>query len=492
MKTLLVVDDEPFTLKLMEDLLRDDDWRIVNETIIENLPAKVQEEAPAAIVLNVGLRKTQGEAAFEAVHTAGPKIPTIVYCPTNMSRVGRDMVDQGAFWCLVMPLNTTDLKHALDLAMQLEGYRKKTEQTHRDFQQLEEGIARVSAPLRDSFPASFTFEQDALIQGIIELLADILEVEIVSLMLLDSLTGELRIKAAKGLDGTVIRNSVRKLGQGIAGSVAKEGRPLFIRDVDRDPKYAESAFYDQYSTKSLICVPLKTGDRVVGVLSANNKWSGAAFDEHDLYMLTIFSHLFVLTLQNAQLHFDRESALTKEANLSALNRKLVESLELKTLTHALLIQCAVMFDTNSGLLFLRSEQSDELTVYSLSDSGFVESRLSASLFSYWSESRTRPISGQSVDDPRGSRVLKGIVKEDVASWLSVPMFVKDRLTGSLEVTTRVPRQFNKTDVAMLDRVAQQASLAINNARLYEKLLHSLHEIMEARKEVERMRRDQFL
>ncbi len=147
----------------------------------------------------------------------------------------------------------------MDIVKKIEEYQEQAIASRNDFIQLEEGIARMFTPLQDKFPETFTFEQDDLIQGILELLADTLQVDKTSLMLLNPETGELRIKAAKGLTPYVIQNSVRKVGEGIAGWVAKEGKPLLIKDVQQDQNFSESAFFHQYTTKSLVCVPLKVG-----------------------------------------------------------------------------------------------------------------------------------------------------------------------------------------------------------------------------------------
>jgi GAF domain-containing protein len=66
------------------------------------------------------------------------------------------------------------------------------------------------------------------------------------------------------------------------------------------------------------------------------------------------------------------------------------------------------------------------------------------------------------------------------------------MVGSLELAASDPRRFREADKQSLSRVGQHAALAINNARLYEKLLNSIKEISEARKEVARVRRGQYL
>jgi len=491
LRNLLLIDDDAYSLKMLEDLLRNE-WKVTSETTIEQILKRMEQQLPNLVLLNGSLHRTDGEPIFEAVYKRYPRIPVVVFTNLAQARLGRSIVKRGAFWHLTMPLNTDDLQHVMKMALVLEDNQKSALDSRRDFEQLEEGIARLFSPLKDSFPKAITFEEDGLLQGIIDLLGDILQVEKVSLMLIDHETKELRIKAAKGLTPYVIQNTIKKIGEGIAGHVAREGKPLLIKDVQQDSKFSESAFYHQYTTRSLICVPMKAGDRVIGILSANNKCSGRSLDENDLYMATIFSHLLMLTLHNAQLHFDRERMLGREAELAALSRRLSVSLEPKALFQTLLGECCSIFGAEYAFLFTLGEKTTECTVFYLNENKFLQNTVTGAALQKWLPLRIHPNLISAEADHKDFELLKSLLKQDVRSWLCAPITLQDRLAGSLELASIDPKKFREADKQILSRIAQQASLAINNARLYEKLLHSLQEISDARKEVDRVRRGQFL
>jgi GAF domain-containing protein len=491
MKKLLLVDDDPFSLKMLEDMFRKD-WRIINETTVERILEQCKNDPPALILLNGTLRRTAGESTFLAIREQVPDIPVIAYTPANMVKLGREMVKRGAFWNLTTPLNTLDLEHIMDIAMQMRDYRQRVLDTRRDFEQLEEGIARMSVPLQENLPAHFTFDQDELLQNIVDLLADVLQVETVSLMLLDQRTGELRIKAAKGLNSTVIRSTVKRLGEGISGWVAREGKPLYVKNVEKDENFNESPYFEQYSSKSLICVPVKAGNKVIGVLNANNKWSGEPFEEHELYLAMIFAHILLLTIMNAQLHFDRERVYMRETRLSQMHRKITATLEPKTMFHTTLDECCSTFEADSAFLFLLDEKATSLTAFCYSGNIFTESSLSPSLLRQWLSRRHDPILMIGEPSQPEFQLLTGITGQEIRCWISVPLVIQDKMVGSLELAGSDTKRFREADKQSLGRVGQHAALAINNARLYEKLLNSIKEISEARKEVARVRRGQFL
>lgn len=491
MKTLLLVDDDAFAPKMLEDMFRKE-WKIVTETVIERIREIVSNQRPDLILLNVGLRRNEGEAMFDELQNWKLDVPIIVYSPSSLARTGRQLVKRGAFWHLTMPLNTDDLERILQIASMQEEFRATTQAIQRDFAQLDEGIAKMSKSLQNAIPEHFTFERDDLIQGIIDLLGDLLQVEKVSLMLLERQSGELRIKAAKGLDRYVIENTVKPIGEGIAGWVAREGKPLLIKNVDESNQFSESAFFQQYSTKSLVSVPLIAGDKVIGVLSANNKYTGASFDEHDLYMATIFSHLLLLTLQNAQLHYDRERNLSQDSTLGMLNRKITATLEPKVLFHILLNETRTLMNAEFAFLFLLDEKGTGCGIYYLEGKRFLESILSAASLRQWAMHRTAPIVMSGDPEQKEFQLLTNLLQKKIHSWVSVPIVLQEKLAGSLELASQVPRKFKESDKQFLAQVANQATLAISNSRLYLKLLHSLKEVSEARKEVEKIRKDQYL
>ena len=111
---------------------------------------------------------------------------------------------------------------------------------------------------------------DLSMDSFAEFISERLNVNICSIMLGDTLTNEMTVRAARGLDESVMRRTCIHLGDKIAGWVALEGKPLFIEDIERDPRFAKKSL-PQYTSKSLMSFPLKVGNKVVGVMNLSNK-----------------------------------------------------------------------------------------------------------------------------------------------------------------------------------------------------------------------------
>ncbi len=114
-------------------------------------------------------------------------------------------------------------------------------------------------------------------------------------MLLDAQKETLSIAAQRGIDPAVAGKVKVRLGQGIAGWVAHNRKPLFVRvRDDADPPLHTDQ--DAYNSDSFICVPLTYNDRVCGVLNLSNKRDGEVFDEFDLDRAMLAGSIIAMTL----------------------------------------------------------------------------------------------------------------------------------------------------------------------------------------------------
>ena len=120
-------------------------------------------------------------------------------------------------------------------------------------------------------------------------------VERCSLMLLDEARETLSIAAQRGIDPEVATKVRVRMGQGIAGWVAHNRKPLFVRVRD-DAKDVRHTGQDAYNSDSFICVPLIYNNRLCGVMNLSNKKSGEPFEDYDLDRAQIAGSLLAVAL----------------------------------------------------------------------------------------------------------------------------------------------------------------------------------------------------
>ena len=116
-----------------------------------------------------------------------------------------------------------------------------------------------------------------------------------SLMLLDEAKETLSISAQRGIDPEVASRVRVRIGQGIAGWVAHNRRPLYVR-VREDAKDVSHTGQDTYNSDSFISVPLIYNNRLCGVMNLSNKKSGEPFEDYDLDRAQIAGSLLAVAL----------------------------------------------------------------------------------------------------------------------------------------------------------------------------------------------------
>ncbi len=120
-------------------------------------------------------------------------------------------------------------------------------------------------------------------------------VERCSLMLLDPSRETLRITAQRGIDPAVADRVHVRIGQGIAGWVAHNRKPLFVRVRD-EAAAVQHTGQDAYNSDSFISVPLIHNNRLFGVLNLSNKLDGEPFEDLDLDRGMVAGSLLAMAL----------------------------------------------------------------------------------------------------------------------------------------------------------------------------------------------------
>jgi signal transduction histidine kinase len=150
-----------------------------------------------------------------------------------------------------------------------------------------------------------------LFEQTIGMVAAAMQAEIVSLILVDPDRGDLFIAASRGLEGQNLLGRRTTVRSGVAGTVAAYGRPLLVNNIETDRRFRRLN-HPQYSTKSLLCVPLRVDGEVLGVLNVNNKMNGEAFDEDDLSVLSVLVERIGSAVERAGAHPESDR-LVREA-----------------------------------------------------------------------------------------------------------------------------------------------------------------------------------
>jgi len=164
----------------------------------------------------------------------------------------------------------------------------------------------------------------SLMNEIMNITKETLRAESSTLYLIDEEKQELWFEVALGEKGTLVKEIRLKIGEGIAGWVAKEGLTLNIEDVNRDPRFMSSiAKRIDYKQKAMLTVPVIYKDKTIGVLQLINKIGGGRFTKYDEELLEGMSSQVAIALENAHLYKDLKDLFTDSI------RSLAEAIDAK-------------------------------------------------------------------------------------------------------------------------------------------------------------------
>jgi phosphoserine phosphatase RsbU/P len=312
-----------------------------------------------------------------------------------------------------------------------------------------------------------TLDLEVLMVRIAELVKRVIDYKVFAILLLNEKTRELRIRSSVGHPEERVRKLRIKVGEGIVGRAALERKSVVVNDVQSEPSYIES----MSSIRSELAVPLILKNRVIGVIDLEADTADFFTDQH-VNLLELLASRMAMAIENARLY---RRSLRQSQTLQLLNeisRELSSVLVLSellrkvgTLTKRLVNyhRFSIMLadeqaKTFNAVLSLRQDESipDKTTVR------FGEGIVGAAA------SSLEPV--VSPDVSRDPRYI--LIYPDTKSEMAVPLIYRGSVIGVVDLESPTVNYFTEDHVRIFSTLAPQIAIAIENARLYERVLRS--------------------
>jgi putative nucleotidyltransferase with HDIG domain len=194
----------------------------------------------------------------------------------------------------------------------LENYSHELEE------KIKEKVEQLNLIYRIGQEVSTTLELTEVLERIVERLTGIIGLRICAILLLDEKEENLLIKASRGLQAKDIQETKIKKGEAVSGWVWDYGQSVLTQDINKDERFSKRQ-QERYYLGSFISVPLRWGDRIVGVINLNQKKNASAFSEDDLRLLEEIAIECSTAIENAKLYKNlQETYLSTIAALAAI------------------------------------------------------------------------------------------------------------------------------------------------------------------------------
>jgi GAF domain-containing protein/CheY-like chemotaxis protein len=317
---------------------------------------------------------------------------------------------------------------------------------------------------------------DSLLHCVVEACAQLVGSNSVGIRVVE---GEDLVVAAACGDAREAMPTLRiKIGESFSGIVAATGQPLVVQDPANDPRltpaHREACRRGGYS--AFLGVPLKLGAQVLGVLSIRTRRDGG-FSREDLSIATAFAAQAAIALENARLYRQAEARADKLKTLSALTR-LVASAEgypqvckavAKAATTLLGAASARVAVADPVARVLRTEAGFSL------DPGVEQVVTEFSVIPYGQGLTGRIVETRAPDFILDIGADPQLLNRRIATaaglrgFAGLPLMANDQLVGVLALFFREQRAFTAEERELMALLADQAAIAIRNARLLQAL-----------------------
>ncbi|MCC6604856.1 MAG: GAF domain-containing protein [Anaerolineae bacterium] len=323
-----------------------------------------------------------------------------------------------------------------------------------------------------TFSLAATKELDPLLELILDKAIELLDTEAGTFMISREENGELEFRVARGPASNGLVGRRLPLGAGLAGTAAQTGRAIISNRVQEDERWfsAVDAGSD-FSSQSILTVPLVRQTTVLGVLQVINKRNGIEFSLEDQSLLTAFAGQAVVAMENARLLAQTDEALQKSVDelslLQQLDRDLSTTLDLDHVLNLTLSRMLSIYQGVAGSIVLVNEAREVYRVVAQGyDETFDESKIGADKGLIGQVIH----SGQPHNAPNVHEESRYIAANfNTHAQMTLPFINKQELIGVIAIESDVIGKYSEDDLQTAVRITNHAAAAIANAILYDKV-----------------------
>ena len=325
------------------------------------------------------------------------------------------------------------------------------------------------SPLREIARAiSAASDLDTTLDLIAHKTTEVMGVDSCTIYLLDPDQETLRLRASTGLAKRSVGRATLHIGEGLTGDAVTHTQPVFAREAQTDPRFKFVDETDEKQFSSLLAVPMISEGKTIGAMNVQTL-PPHDFTEDEIELLALIGDLAAGALNKAALYDNLTRQLNELTTLARVSEAMTSPLYLNEMLDVVTKMAAQVMNAAVCSIFLLDEGS-----------GKLEMRSAQRLDRAYAPRDPIPL-GEGISG-RVAKTGKAIIVHDVradkryinpalakreglASMLSVPLIVRDKVIGVLNCFTAEPRKFSKEQIALFSTLANQTALALENARL---------------------------
>jgi len=323
---------------------------------------------------------------------------------------------------------------------------------------------------------------------IVEITTELTKADSCLLYLFDVKTRELVLRASKNPHPEILGRVRLKLGEGLTGWVAQHKTPVVLpKEAYKDRRFKSFTDLPEDRFEAFLSVPILSKDEVIGVINIQHRKRHSHTDSQVKLLSTVARYLGS-SIQNAISYAEVDKKTRQVDLLSKISKTIISNTYLKEMLQLIVTMTAQVMNSKICSIMLLDEKKNELVIVATQS-------LSSDYINKPGIKVGQSISGQAVQEKKPITV-PNVTKEPrymypelasregLVSMLSVPMMIKERVTGVINSYTDSLHEFSQDEIDILQAIANQAAVAIEQTRLDQEILKAREEL-ESRKLIER-------
>jgi len=240
---------------------------------------------------------------------------------TNFDETDKIVYPKAEFASSTEANESNELSSELDLLSEMEEGLSSIEKDYPSLAEKsslsETRTADLKAILEISQAINSSLVLDDILQKVMKHAIALLQAERGFLMLLDD-NEELQFKTVHNISRDKLMEDDFKISNSIANKVAHNGVSVYTSDAQADEKYANQKSIVELNLRSIMCVPLKIKEKIIGVIYLDNSTEAKVFLQSDLYLFELFAEQASIAIENAKLY--ENLLILKKYNENVVNK----------------------------------------------------------------------------------------------------------------------------------------------------------------------------
>ena len=326
----------------------------------------------------------------------------------------------------------------------------------------------------------------------LDLVLDLFKVPSGSIMLLDRSGRFMDISVARGEKSDQMKDIKINIGEGIAGKVAQTGEPMIVNDVNSSCDFNKNIGEQiGYIPENILCVPIKIREKILGVIEIMGKFEND-FTEDEKSLLFSIASTLGLSIANVRLYKIADQTVSRLRTLMEVSKIINTTMDLQELLNSIMGSSKDVLNAEGSSLMLIDEGTDELFFNVTTGAGkdkLKEIRIPVGkgIAGIVAQENKSINVEDAVNDSRIFKQADKATKVLTKNLIAVPMHVRDKVVGVLEVINAKDRQyFDEYDVDLLQSLADHAGIAVHNRDLISNLKIANQELKRSYKEIKAM------